>query len=71
VIAARRSAAAATVSAAATANRAETPEPWSTALDSRSDRVSRATISRRCRGTSATSFAYWVTSAISSASSSG
>ena len=51
VIAARRRAAAAMVSAAATANRADTPEPWSTAVDSRSSRVNRARISSRGIGT--------------------
>ena len=48
----RRSADAATPSAAAIANRALTPERWSTAGDSRSPRVSRATTSSRCSGTS-------------------
>ena len=47
---ARCSAAAATVSAPAMANRADTPERWSTALDSRRDRVNRATTSTRCVG---------------------
>ena len=47
---ARCSAAAAMVSAPAIANRAETPERWSTALDSRRLRVKRARISTRCVG---------------------
>ena len=47
VRAARRSAEAATPSAAAIANRAETPERWSTELDSRRLRVRRAKTSSR------------------------
>jgi hypothetical protein len=42
------------VSAPAIENRAETPERWSTELDSRSARVNRARISTRWSGTSAT-----------------
>ena len=51
--AARRTAEAATVSAAATANRAETPERWSTAGDSRTCRVNRAITSTRWSGSAA------------------
>ena len=47
---ARRSAEAATVSAAAMANRAQTPERGSTAGDSRTARVNRAMTSSRCSG---------------------
>ena len=50
---ARCSAAAAIVSAPAIENRAETPERWSTELDSRSARVNRARISTRWSGTPA------------------
>ena len=46
----RRSADAATVSAAAIANRADTPERASTAGDSRTARVNRARTSRTCSG---------------------
>ncbi len=61
----RRSAEAATPSAAAIANRALTPERWSTDGDSRSPRVSRATTSTRCSGTSETSTDSCVTSSTS------
>ena len=50
-MAARRTAEAATVSSPAMANRALTPERWSTWLDSRTSRVNRAMISARCSGT--------------------
>ena len=68
---ARCSAAAAMVSAPAIENRAETPERWSTELDSRSARVNRARISTRWSGTSATSSASWRITATSSSSSTG
>ena len=71
VRAARRSALAATVSAPATGNRAETPERWSTAEDSRTIRVNRASTSTRWCGTLATSSASCCTSAISSSTRSG
>ena len=51
--AARRAAEAATVSAEATAKRADTPERWSTCGASRTRRVYRATTSTRCAGTTA------------------
>ena len=53
--AARRTAEAATVSRPAIANRALTPERWSTWLDSRTSRVNRAMISTRCSGTTGVS----------------
>ncbi len=59
------------VSAPAIANRALTPERWSTALDSRSARVNRARISTRWSGTSATRCASWRITATSSTSSVG
>ena len=49
----RRTADAATLSAAAMANRAETPERASTAGDSRTPRANRAITSTRCSGSSA------------------
>ena len=49
--------AAATVSAPAMAKRADTPERWSTAEDSRRRRVNRARVSRIVSGTSAISSA--------------
>ena len=50
-MAARRTAEAVTVSSPAIANRALTPERWSTWLDSRTSQVKRAMISARCSGT--------------------
>jgi hypothetical protein len=49
---ARRTADAATVSTAAMANRADTPERWSICGASRTARAKRPTTSSRCEGTS-------------------
>ncbi|CAB4743614.1 unannotated protein [freshwater metagenome] len=70
-IAARRSAAPESDSAHATANRAETPLRWSTAGDSRTWRVKRATTSSKCCGTTAGIAASWRSSVTSSDTSSG
>jgi hypothetical protein len=67
----RRSAEPATLSAPAMANRAETPERWSTADDSRRPRVKRAMTSRRWAGTVATSADSWAISETSSETSKG
>ncbi len=67
----RRSADAATPSAAAMAKRALTPERWSTDDEPRRPRVSRAMTSSRCSGTSATSVASCAMSATSSSTSLG
>ena len=71
VSAERRSAEAAAVSVAATPNRADTPERASTAGDSRTLRVNRATTSSRKSGTIAATCASCRITPISSSSRSG